>query len=487
MAGIVATSATTNNSGDTDPDKAVDGYLAREEVTLTTDPTGSSYSWTISAPSGSSRSRLSDTDGGAVRFTPDVDGFYVITCNVDGTLYILRLSAVEVGTVATIGPTRYQPLLNAQAPAPSSGRTFFYSEESGAMATKDPSGTVELFTGSSSSPITVDFAPQDPAPSHLRGRVFYDGDNETLAVYNDESDVTHQLGQEVHLRALNKTGSTIPDGTAVYVDGAQGNRPTLDLADASSGITGRAIGVTTAAIDNNQEGIVTLIGSVDYDTSGFSDGDPLWVSSTPGALTNVPPSGTSVAWFMGIALNSTQNGRIMVQPFSPANLQSLHDVDDATPTAGSYLTADGTHWTRADFATGIRSSTKRLYTELTSMPTSNGADFMFATPSRNDGYGFTTTAITVPAPGDYKIYFSAEFSNSNATTESPTGFTVQLGGVDVFSRSPSRPGTSTSSSVCSSGEAIVTIAGESIHIIATGTSGDTITPVNTSLTIEGPL
>lgn len=312
MAGIVATSATTNNSGDTAADKSVSGYLTNEEITLTASPAGSSYSWSLSAPSGSSRAALTSTTDADPRFTPDVDGFYVVSLTVDGVEYVLRAAVVSTGVVATLGNTRYLPETNAQAPAPSSGVTLFYSSDSSSLAFKDTGGVVNqlLVNGGD----YFDMTPQDPVPSYQRGRLFYDGDNETLAVYNDQSDVIHQLGQETHFRVVNKTGIAIPNGKAVYINGAQGNRPTVALANASTIDPLDTIGLTTHDIADNAEGLVTVIGTVgEFNTSSFSAGDKLWLSdSAAGELTATKPTAPSARVLVAHALNSTASGRVLV-------------------------------------------------------------------------------------------------------------------------------------------------------------------------------
>jgi hypothetical protein len=143
MAGIVATSLTTNNSASTAVDTSVTGYLTGEAVTLTTTPTGSSYAWTLSAPGGSTRTRLNVDDMASVRFTPDVAGYYVITCTVSGvTVYVMRLAAISTGVVSTVDGLRLVPLEDTQVPTPSLGVTLFYSSDQDALSIKDSSGDV---------------------------------------------------------------------------------------------------------------------------------------------------------------------------------------------------------------------------------------------------------------------------------------------------------------------------------------------------------
>ena len=139
---------------------------------------------------------------------------------------------------------------------------------------------------------TLEFDTTIDTPTHKEGLLFYDKDNKTLAMYNNDSDVTLQIGQEQWLRALNNTGSTINNGSVVRINGASGENPTVSLAKADSPVTtDQIIGVATHNIEDNTIGIVTTFGAVrDIDTSGCSSGDILYLSAdTAGAFTNTQP------------------------------------------------------------------------------------------------------------------------------------------------------------------------------------------------------
>lgn len=133
-------------------------------------------------------------------------------------------------------------------------------------------------------------------PSHSEGILFYDKDEHTMAVYNDESAVTHQLGQEGYIRVYNNSGASITDGKPVYVTGTDGTegRPTIAMAKADALTTSSAIGVTTHSIENNTFGYITSWGVVNgLDTSSFTAGDTVYLShTTAGAITTIePPDG----------------------------------------------------------------------------------------------------------------------------------------------------------------------------------------------------
>ena len=123
------------------------------------------------------------------------------------------------------------------------------------------------------------------------GKLYYDAVQHTLSL-NLSDDVNLQIGQETLIRVHNDTGSTISNGSAVYLTGASGVHPTVALAKADYEDTYYAIGVATQDIADGDEGFITRTGKMhDLDTSSFAIGESLYVSATTaGALTNVKPS-----------------------------------------------------------------------------------------------------------------------------------------------------------------------------------------------------
>ena len=115
-------------------------------------------------------------------------------------------------------------------------------------------------------------------PVHQEGRVWYDSESHALVAYNDESEVTQQLGQEEYLRVRNNTGYTIFNGSGVRITGAHGNvAPTIDYAIASGDASSRVVGLATHDIENNSFGYVTTFGLVrNVNTAAFTAGDELF-------------------------------------------------------------------------------------------------------------------------------------------------------------------------------------------------------------------
>jgi len=161
----------------------------------------------------------------------------------------------------------------------------------------------------------IDLSPNtDASIPYKEGRLYYSADTKTFNAYLDKPDVTLNIGQEEYVRAVNKTNSTLNDGTVVYISGAQGSRPQIWPAIATNDYhTSHLLGITTHQALNNDEVLVTTFGSVGgINTSSFNAGSILYLSSTTsGAITNIPPTnGKRIK--IGYVLNSANNGRILV-------------------------------------------------------------------------------------------------------------------------------------------------------------------------------
>ncbi len=175
------------------------------------------------------------------------------------------------------------------------------------------------------------------------GRLKWNSTDNTLDLGLPTS-VTLQIGQEHLLYVSNVSGVTLPEGAAVYVTGATGNRTTVALADndASAMAAHNTVGVVTTAggIANNQRGYVTLFGMVrDIDTSAWADGDQLWLSSTPGVYTNVEPISPKRRVRIGWVVRSQQSvGSILVDVSIGLSLGELEDVKITNPQNGDRLT-----------------------------------------------------------------------------------------------------------------------------------------------------
>jgi len=204
-----------------------------------------------------------------------------------------------------------------------SGHTLQTVTDNGASTTNALTITNNNITASSGLFDSLDMTPlgDGSQPAYQEGVVFYDSENHTLSLYNDEADVTLQLGQEEFLRVRNNTGATIQNGTAVLINGAHGNSaPTVSGAIATSEASSQVVGLATHSIEDNSFGYVTTYGIVrDVDTSAFSAGDEIFLSATQiGSGVAVAPVIPNYKISLGHVINSaSSNGSILVQVGNP--------------------------------------------------------------------------------------------------------------------------------------------------------------------------
>lgn len=265
------------------------------------------------------------------------------------------------------------------------------------------------------------------APAYVEGRVFYDSASHTLSYYNDNSEMTVNIAQENVVRVRNQTGSTIPDGTVVYVNGATGNTPTISLALATAFTTADIIGVTTTSIANNGFGYVTISGLVNgLNLSAFTEGQAVFVSPTvPGAFTATEPVAPNYSVQVGVVLRANPaNGTLLVsvqvistevshivgtmlisqggtgQTTANAAFNAL--APSQTGNTGKYLTTDGTNTSWGTNPLGTVTSVAATvpdFLSITGSPITTSGTLAFglsgtALPVLNGGTGTTTSTGT---------------------------------------------------------------------------------------------
>lgn len=191
----------------------------------------------------------------------------------------------------------------------------------------------------------VIFTPDATSPAHAEGQLFYDDNEKALVFDNDESDVRLTIGQELWLPLVrNNTGSTITDGSVVYISGAIGQNPTIALAQANTKTTAEIVGIATHDIENNTNGYVTAFGYVrDIDTSAWNDGDVLYVdATTPGAMTTTKPTGSNYPVVVGtVAYSHATQGKILVNPSRATDVTDVVGAQEE-PAEGAFVDGDKT-------------------------------------------------------------------------------------------------------------------------------------------------
>lgn len=149
------------------------------------------------------------------------------------------------------------------------------------------------------------------------GEIGWDSTNGCPSYPSDIANVTNQIGQETHVRVYNGTGSTIPDGSAVYITGGDpdGLHPSIALAIANDYHKSRVLGLVTAEILTGAHGIVTRDGIVNgLNTLAYTSGDILKLSSTvAGTYSAVSPNDGNFDVSIGVVVkDDATTGSILV-------------------------------------------------------------------------------------------------------------------------------------------------------------------------------
>ena len=170
-------------------------------------------------------------------------------------------------------------------------------------------------------------------------------DDKSLNYHTHIPDTVLQLGEELVVLGVNKTGQFIPDGTLVkYAGTVTGSRPNIEPASGDTEANAfQTIGVTTSAIANNDEGFVTMLGVVNnIDTSAFNAGDILYLNATGvTGYTNIRPSYPNPIVRVGVVRNSSPTvGAIGVKVdyfYDPDAYLLINDFDAYTASTQTIL------------------------------------------------------------------------------------------------------------------------------------------------------
>jgi hypothetical protein len=268
-----------------------------------------------------------------------------------------------------------------------------------------PFGVIADFTDVDS----IEFDTTSGGSTHSEGTIEWNAVAGTLDIHTDITNTVIQVGQEMLVKVVNKTGSTINNGEVVYISGALGNRPTITLAQADAELTAdRTLGLATEDIGDNEEGYITTTGLVrDVNTSSFAIGDMLYLSAaTPGAIVNTAPASPDHEVTLGFCIvSNANNGVILVTINNGHELEDAHDV-----LITSLANNDTIVW---NSSTSLWENTPTVYGELwwhDDDGTGSGTDISIATTpvfvniaSANISTGLTSNTTVTPADGSITV------------------------------------------------------------------------------------
>jgi hypothetical protein len=202
--------------------------------------------------------------------------------------------------------------------------------------------------------------------------------------------------QNLITEVYNKTGATLTKGTVVYINGGQGNLPTITKALATGDSTSaQTYGIVRNDITNNNNGYVVVAGRIsDLDTQAYTEGTQLYLSpTTAGTFTSTKPYAPQHLVYVGIVVRAhPTQGVIEVKIQNGYEMDELHNVAAQSPDNNDilqYKTATSL-WTKvAGNTTNIAEGTNLYYTDARSR-----AALSFTAGS--GAYNSTTGVITIP-------------------------------------------------------------------------------------------
>jgi len=234
----------------------------------------------------------------------------------------------------------------------------------------------------------------------------------------------------------NKTGATLTKGTIVYINGGQGNLPTVTKAIATGDSTSaQTFGIVQADITNNNNGYVVIAGRLsDLDTQAYTEGTQLYLSSTTaGTWTSTKQYAPAHLVYVGIVVRAhPTQGIVEVKIQNGYELDELHNVAAQTPSNndGLFYESSTDLWKNKSIATILG------YTPQAQL---NGTGFVKASGTTitydNSTYVTTDTFQNISASKTFAVGFniaSAGGTNQISVFANTNSLFSGSGGSNVF-------------------------------------------------------
>jgi hypothetical protein len=224
-----------------------------------------------------------------------------------------------------------------------SGTDTYTVTISGATAYADGDAYIIRFTNGNTTGATLDISSFGAKTLYrnndgpLLGGDILDG-AEMLVIYNSVLDAFDCIGtspNSLFSYVTNDDTVSITKGQPVYASGGTGDRLKVKLAyNTSDSTSAQTIGlVYSASIASGQKGIIMIQGLLDgltiLPTASWSDGDPVYLGATAGAITKTKPSAPNHLVYLGFVTSASNgsSGRLYVKVQNGYELDEIHNVD----------------------------------------------------------------------------------------------------------------------------------------------------------------
>jgi hypothetical protein len=308
-------------------------------------------------------------------------------------------------------------------------KTIWCDYPAGKAVFTDASGNVSrsivdisAISGAIKTPESIEFDTNPSIIPTATGSMFWDNGNKTPSLILD-ADVTLQVGQENVVLVYNNSASTITNGSVVAVNGAQGQRPAVVLADADTEpLSAGTLGIATEDIAAGAEGFVTTFGIIrGIDTSAFTAGNPIYLSTTAGQFTATRPPAPAHTVFLGwiIKVNAS-SGEVFVNISNGWELDELHNVLITNPTGGNLLSYDQTagYWKNINLTDGtaisITEATNGAVTIANTGVTALSAGTGISVSGSTGSVTVSNTGVTSVTGSSFKRGFNPSYKHGSS-------------------------------------------------------------------------
>jgi hypothetical protein len=252
--------------------------------------------------------------------------------------------------------------------------------------------------------------------------------------------ITGQAGTLVR-QVRNITGATLTKGTVVYINGANGNKPTVTKAIATSDMTSaQTFGLVQSDIANNANGYVVCTGDlIGLDTQAFAEGAQLYLSSTvAGTYTTTKQYAPAHLVYIGVVTRShPTQGQIEVKIQNGYEMDELHDVSAQTPSNndGIFYNTSTSLWENKSIATALGyTPANAARTISTTAPLQGGGDL-----SANRTFSITQSTTSTDgylSSTDWNTFNGKQAGSANLTSLATLAYVsesfVKMTGANTF-------------------------------------------------------
>lgn len=173
------------------------------------------------------------------------------------------------------------------------------------------------------------------------GKMVWDATDGTVGLGLDGGVVVAEIAESLFVRVYNGTADAFTRGQVVKLDGSQGTRLSVSLAQANSEAgSSKTFGVVAEPIAKNTSGFVMTSGHLrDLNTNAMTEGALIWLDPvTAGGMTTTKPSAPDHLVLVGQCVKKAGGaGIVFVHIQNGYELDELHNVAISNPLDGQSL------------------------------------------------------------------------------------------------------------------------------------------------------